>query len=144
MQQLAIFIAGPLLAGLLITVIDFYTYLVAAGLMLVSAALYMVTTAGAYARTERSLSMLIAGITYVRTNSIVFGAIALDLFIVLAGSVMALLPVYATDVLQVGPDALGMLRGAPALAGYYWLYWALPPMRRSGLCLFVALVVFST
>ena len=109
---------GPLLAGLLITVVDFYTYLVAAGLMLVSAAAYFwLPRLARMPRTERSLSMLIAGITYVRTNSIVFGAIALDLFIVLAGSVMALLPVYATDVLQVGPDALGMLRGAPAFGG---------------------------
>ena len=137
---------GPLLAGLLITVIDFYTYLVAAGLMLVSAAAYLwLPRLARMPRTERSLSVLIAGITYVRTNSIVFGAIALDLFIVLAGSVMALLPVYATDVLQVGPDALGMLRGAPAFGGVIigFTMAALPPMRRSGLCLFVALVVFS-
>jgi MFS family permease len=137
---------GPLLAGLLITVIDVYTYLVAAGLMLVSTGAYLwLPQLARMPRTERSIGMLLGGINYVRSNSIVFGAIALDLFIVLAGSVMALLPVYASDILNVGPDALGMLRGAPAFGGVIvgFAMAALPPMRRSGLCLFLALFVFS-
>jgi len=137
---------GPLLAGLLITVIDVYTYLVAAGLMLVSTGAYLfLPRLARLPRTGRSLDMLLGGIAYVRTNSIVLGAIALDLFIVLAGSVMALLPVYASDILHVGPDALGMLRGAPAFGGVIvgLVLAALPPMRRSGLWLFAALAVFS-
>ena len=85
---------GPLLAGLLITVIDVYTYLVAAVLMLVSTGAYLfLPRLARLPRTGRSLDMLLGGIAYVRTNSIVLGAIALDLFIVLAGSVIALLPV---------------------------------------------------
>jgi len=137
---------GPLLAGLMITVIDVYTYLVAAGLMLVSTVAYLwLPRLARLPRTERSIGMLLGGINYVRTNSIVLGAIALDLFIVLAGSVMALLPVYASDILHVGPDALGMLRGAPAFGGVIvgFAMAALPPMRRSGFCLFLALFVFS-
>jgi MFS family permease len=137
---------GPLLAGLLITVIDVYTYLVAAGLMLVSTGAYLwLPRLARLPRAERSIGMLLGGINYVRTNSIVLGAIALDLFIVLTGSVMALLPVYASDILHVGPDALGMLRGAPAFGGVIvgFAMAALPPMRRSGLSLFLALFVFS-
>jgi MFS family permease len=53
------------------------------------------------------------GVRYVRENPIVLGAISLDLFAVLLGGATALLPVYARDVLGLGPIALGVLRGAP-------------------------------
>jgi len=55
------------------------------------------------------------------------------------------LPVYAADILNVGPESLGVLRGMPALGGVVVGLGlaALPPMRRSGLCLFAALVVFA-
>jgi hypothetical protein len=82
----------------------------------------------------RSLDMVLGGVAYVRSNSIVLGAIALDLFIVLMGSVVTLLPVYAADILNVGPESLGVLRGMPALGGVVVGLGlaALPPMRRSG------------
>ncbi len=55
------------------------------------------------------------GLSYVRRNQLVLGAITLDLFAVLLGGVTAMLPVYARDILQVGADGLGPLRAAPAL-----------------------------
>lgn len=55
------------------------------------------------------------GIAYVRARSIILGAISLDLFAVLLGGATALLPVYARDILHVGPQGLGVLRSAPAL-----------------------------
>jgi MFS family permease len=137
---------GPLLAGMLITIVDTYTYLVAAGLMLVSTIAYLFLPKLARLKpTGRSLEMVLGGISYVRSNSIVLGAIALDLFIVMMGSVMTLLPVYAADILKVGPESLGMLRGAPAFGGVIvgLVLAALPPMRQAGLCLFLALAVFS-
>ena len=54
------------------------------------------------------------GLAYVRRNRLVLGAITLDLFAVLLGGVTAMLPVYARDILHVGPDGLGPLRAAPA------------------------------
>jgi MFS family permease len=57
---------------------------------------------------------LLAGVRYIRKNPIVLGAISLDLFAVLLGGATALLPVYARDVLHLGPLALGTLRSAPA------------------------------
>jgi MFS family permease len=54
------------------------------------------------------------GIEFVRTRPIILGAISLDLFAVLFGGVTALLPIFAKDVLMVGPDGLGLLRAAPA------------------------------
>ena len=110
--------AGPLLAGVLITLIDVYTYLVAAGLMGISTIAYLFLPKLTWlAPVGRSLDMVLGGVAYVRSNSIVLGAIALDLFIVLMGSVVTLLPVYAADILNVGPESLGVLRGMPALGG---------------------------
>jgi MFS family permease len=58
---------------------------------------------------------MVDGIAYVRRNKLVLGAITLDLFAVLLGGVTAMLPVYARDILHVGPDGLGPLRAAPAV-----------------------------
>jgi MFS family permease len=57
---------------------------------------------------------VLAGVRYVISNPIVLGAISLDLFAVLLGGATALLPVYARDILVLGPWALGVLRSAPA------------------------------
>jgi len=59
--------------------------------------------------------MLIAGFRYIWTNKVVLGAISLDLFAVVLGGATALLPVYARDVLDLGPLGLGLLRAAPAV-----------------------------
>ncbi len=137
---------GPVLAGYLITIIDVYVYAVTAGLMIASTLAYLFLPKLTIAKIAgRSLEMLLGGISYVRSNSIVLGAIALDLFIMMMGAVVTLLPVYAADILNVGPEALGVMRGMPALGGVVvgMGLAALPPMRRSGLCLFIALVIFS-
>ena len=62
-----------------------------------------------------TLATVFAGFRYIRRNPIVLGAISLDLFAVLLGGVTALLPIYARDILQAGPWALGLLRSAPAV-----------------------------
>ena len=62
-----------------------------------------------------TLETLFAGFRYIRRHPIVLGAISLDLFAVLLGGVTALLPVYARDILDAGPWALGLLRSAPAV-----------------------------
>ena len=72
-------------------------------------------TRSASERQPISLETLFAGFRYVRTHPILLGAISLDLFAVLLGGVTALLPIYARDILDAGPWALGILRSAPAL-----------------------------
>jgi MFS family permease len=62
-----------------------------------------------------TLATVFAGFRYVRHQPIVLGAISLDLFAVLLGGVTALLPIYARDILEAGPWALGLLRSAPAV-----------------------------
>jgi len=58
---------------------------------------------------------LVAGIAFIRRRAEVLGAVSLDLFAVLLGGATALLPVYARDILVVGPWGLGLLRSAPAV-----------------------------
>ncbi len=85
------------------------------------------------------------GLKYVRRNKLVLGAISLDLFAVLLGGATALLPVYARDILMVGPDGLGHLRAAPAvgamLTSVFLSRWGLS--RRVGPKMFAAVAVFG-
>lgn len=62
-----------------------------------------------------TLETVFAGFTYLRQNRIIFGAVSLDLCVIMLGGVIALLPVYARDILQTGPWGLGLLRSAPAV-----------------------------
>ena len=70
---------------------------------------------GQRTRNRSRLETLFAGFHYVRAHPILLGAISLDLFAVLLGGVTALLPIYARDILDAGPWALGLLRSAPAV-----------------------------
>lgn len=80
----------------------------------------IVATALIRTRTHRtgkqptSLATLFAGLVYVYRKKIIFGAITLDLFVVILGGVTALLPIFAKDILQVGPSGAGLLRSAMA------------------------------
>jgi MFS family permease len=67
------------------------------------------------ATTRRSASDVFAGFRFVRDNPLFLAAITLDLFAVLFGGAVALLPIYAKDILQVGPSGLGWLRAAPGV-----------------------------
>src|SRR5690606_38260968 len=66
-------------------------------------------------RDTASLQALLSGLHFVRSKPLVLGAISLDLFAVLFGGATARLPVYAGDILAVGPEGLGLLRTAPAV-----------------------------
>jgi hypothetical protein len=83
------------------------------------AASLLITLIHVTSRTEQrkpiSLETLFAGFRYIRSRPILLGAISLDLFAVLLGGVTALLPIYARDILEAGPWALGVLRSAPAV-----------------------------
>jgi MFS family permease len=85
------------------------------------------------------------GIDFVRSRPVVFGAISLDLFAVLLGGAVSLLPIYARDILHVGPTGLGILRSAPAFgAALTALYLTRRPVERKvGHAMFAAVVVFG-
>jgi MFS family permease len=137
--------SGPFMAGLLLAWIDRDTYWVLGGLSLAAALLF--TTLPVLQQKQssgRGLTQVLGGIHFIKRNPIVLGCISLDLFSVLLGSVMALLPIYAIDILKVGPDALGVLRGMPALgAVMIGLLMTRLPLPKPGTSLFIALLVFS-
>jgi hypothetical protein len=75
---------------------------------------------------------LLSGITFVRSRPIVLGSISLDLFAVLFGGATALLPIYAGEILDVGPAGLGIMRAAPAVgAAILAAAVAVRPIRRA-------------
>ena len=85
------------------------------------------------------------GLSYVWRQKIVFGAISLDLFAVLLGGATALLPVFARDVLHVGPQGFGLLRAGPAMGATVVALWlAANPIRaKAGLYMFGGVAVFG-
>jgi hypothetical protein len=88
---------------------------------------------------------LATGVRFVRGQPVLLGALTLDLFSVFFGGATALLPVFAADVLHVGPQGLGLLRAAPS-AGAVVMSLALahrPPIRRAGRALLVAVALFG-
>lgn len=86
-----------------------------------------------------------AGIHFIRTRPIILGTISLDLFAVLLGGVVALLPIYAQEVLEVGPTGLGLLRSAMAIGEVsVGLYLSMKPFNRHvGLVMFGAVALFG-
>ncbi|SDS97362.1 Predicted arabinose efflux permease, MFS family [Halopseudomonas litoralis] len=86
-----------------------------------------------------------AGLHFIRTRPIILGTISLDLFAVLLGGVVALLPIYASDVLHVGPEGLGILRSAMAVGEIcVGLYLSAKPFNRNvGSTMFIAVAIFG-
>ena len=115
-QQTAV-ICGPSLGGLLYMLSPTGVY--ATCTIVFIAASVLISLIHIAPRTEErkpiSLETLFAGFRYIRSRPILLGAISLDLFAVLLGGVTALLPIYARDILETGPWALGVLRSAPAV-----------------------------
>jgi MFS family permease len=100
---------------------------------------------GAARREKASWASLVAGILFIRSRPAILGAISLDLFAVLLGGATALLPIYARDILLVGPWGLGLLRSMPAVGAVLMaLFLAHHPLqRRSGRRMFQAVTVFG-
>lgn len=86
-----------------------------------------------------------AGVRFIRQNSAILGTISLDLFAVLFGGVVALLPIYARDILQAGPTGLGILRASPAIGALLTTMWLARHTIGShvGLRMFQSVIVFG-
>ena len=99
----------------------------------------------ARAREKMTLASLAAGMRYVRDTKEILAAITLDLFAVLLGGATALLPIFAKDILHVGPEGLGWLRAAPSVGALLVAVSIAhrPPMRRAGPTLLIAVAGFG-
>jgi MFS family permease len=91
------------------------------------------------------LERLTAGISYVRGKPIILGSFSLDLFAVLLGGATALLPIYARDILHVGPIGLGLLRSAPALGAAMigFMLGRIAMYRKAGFSMFACVAIFG-
>ncbi|NNG02680.1 MAG: MFS transporter, partial [Inquilinus sp.] len=109
-------ISGPLAGGLLYGLGAPAAYGVSLAFFLAAAALIagLPAVPQRLAAGRRGWSEILAGVRFIRCKRIILGAISLDLFVVLLGGAVALLPVYARDVLAIGAVGLGLLRAAPA------------------------------
>jgi MFS family permease len=92
-----------------------------------------------------SLKTFFAGITFIKSRPIVLGAISLDLFAVLFGGATALLPIYASTILNIGSFGLGVLRSAPAVGALLMsAYLARRPLKHKvGHIMFGAVICFG-
>ena len=94
---------------------------------------------------ERVIDSLLGGIRYVRRSPALLGSMALDLFAVFFGGAMALLPIFAADILHVGPVGLGVMRTAPSVGALLVMLLATrwPPTRHAGRTLLLCVAGFG-
>ncbi len=118
-------IVGPVAGGLLYGLSSMAAYGSAAMLMAAAALLVLrIPRPAQQSRTDKpTLETLFAGIRYIMGEKVVLGAISLDLFAVLLSGAVALLPVYARDILELGPWGLGLLRSAPGVGAILVAVW---------------------
>ncbi len=142
-------ILGPALGGLVYgftkSAVGVYaTALIMYGGAIVSIA-FVQTRTGRLEQKNISIDTVLAGFRYVWRQKIVLGSISLDLFAVLLGGAVALLPVYAREILHIGPAGLGLLRSAPAVgAALMGALLAYRPLRkRSGLVMLACVATFG-
>ncbi len=141
-------IGGPALGGLLYAIGPKVVYSATTLSLLAGAlAVFMMksqpATSAAGERATRE--SVLAGVALIFRNKILLGAISLDLFAVLFSGAAALLPIFAKDILQVGPEGLGILRSGPGLGAVgialFLTQW--PLKRHVGRRLFIAVGIFG-
>jgi MFS family permease len=142
-------ILGPALGGIAIAVIDLpATYALIAVLLAVSTGcLALISPKPMPERIEGEafIQSLLGGIRYVARTPALIGSMALDLFAVFFGGAIALLPIFATDILHVGPVGLGVLRTAPSVGALAVMLIATrrPPSRHAGATLLICVAGFG-
>jgi MFS family permease len=140
-------VVGPAIGGLLFALRAELVYAVAIGLALISLGCILAMQGGRVPAAEGVAGMreVLAGVRLIRRTRVLLGAISLDLFAVLFGGAVALLPVFAKDVLEVGPTGLGFLRTAPAVGAFVAALWLArrPIRRRAGPTLFTVVALFG-
>lgn len=129
-------ILGPSVGGLLYAVFHgaaaVYAAAMAIALVALASTLRIKAQQPARRRQPTNLATILAGFRYIWEQKLVLGSISLDLFAVLLGGAVALLPVYAREILKTGPWGLGILRSAPGVgAGVMAIVLAHRPLRRN-------------
>jgi MFS family permease len=140
-------ILGPAIGGLLYGLGAVVPFLASAAFFAVASwgVISVARPDNAPIRTPVTFESVFAGVVFIRSKSVMLGTISLDLFAVLLGGATAMLPVYARDILDAGPWALGILRMSPAIGAVVMslLLARFPLQRAVGMKMFVAVAIFG-
>jgi MFS family permease len=143
----ASFTIGPAVGGLLYGISSHVPYAVAFALFVSGAITILLIPKPAQKTTSDPPTMetLLAGFRYIWNHPVVLGAISLDMFAVLLGGATALLPVFARDILDVGPWGLGFLRSAAGVGALAMIVWLVrnPIPDHAGKVMFGSVAVFG-
>jgi MFS family permease len=140
-------IAGPAVGGFVLGFGTDVTYIVSAVMTASCVVLTMLIAKREFVsnRAPVTWESVLGGLNYIRLKPIVLGAISLDLFAVVLGGCVALYPIYASDILHIGAQGLGLLRAAPAVGAVICSLWLVRhPLRvRAGVTMFIAVAIFG-
>lgn len=140
-------VVGPAIGGALYALGGMVVFAAAACCFAITLLLMALirTRQAARPREPMTWQTLSAGLLFIRSRPVIFGAISLDLFAVLLGGATALLPIFARDILHVGPTGLGLLRSMPAIGAVTMALWLArrPVQRQAGRTMFCAVGVFG-
>jgi MFS family permease len=142
-------VAGPAIGGMMIAATGTASvYVLAAGLELMflgSLRRVVLRATAAQRPTSRGWRDMLAGVEFIWRNQVILGAGVLDLLAVLLGGATALLPIFADQILQVGPVGFGWLRAAPSIGAFAMAMWLAhrPPLERPGVALLGSVAGFG-
>ncbi len=142
-------ILGPALAGVIVAAFNnvsiIYAFDAFAALTFLVLVLMLRGRQLALSRKAATMDSLKEGLHFIHDTKVILAAITLDLFAVLFGGAVTLLPIYATDILKVGAEGLGLMRGAPSVGALLMAVALahLPPFRKAGSTLLLAVTGFG-
>jgi len=142
-------ILGPSIGGVIYAISKGPLAVYATSMVLSAAAMLSILGVNPVSKTRArepiSLKTVLAGLHYIWHKKIILGSISLDLFAVLLGGAVALLPAFAHDILKTGPWGLGLLRCAPGIgAAAMAIFLAYRPLRnRTGVTMFVCVAAYG-
>ncbi len=140
-------ILGPVVGGLLYGASPIVAYAVAVLFLIFAALLVFMIPKPVQKNAANKVSWgeIMAGFRFIFGEKVVLGAISLDLFAVLLGGAVALMPIFARDILELGPWGLGMLRAAPGVGAIVVAIWlAFYPIRHhAGIAMFIGVALFG-
>jgi MFS family permease len=140
-------ILGPAAGGLLYGIAPTVAFGTGAALLVIAVVCVLLIPKPLQRQSHQatSLETIFGGFRYIFSNKVVLGAISLDMFAVLMGGAVALLPVYTKDILHAGPQELGLLRAAPGIGAIVMALWLtrFPISDHAGKLLFLFVGLFG-
>ena len=143
-------VLGPALGGLLIALLRsealVYALNAIAALVFVILLFFLrIQQQKGHAIEATTLGAMVEGLRFLKSSQVILAAITLDMFAVFLGGAVTLLPIYAKDILRVGPTGLGWLRAAPSIGALAMSFVTahMPPLKRTGRTLLLVVALFG-